>query len=620
VDTNSPAITNLQPPEASKTNDNAPTIGADYSDTSGIDTSSVVLELDGLDVTSSAIVTSSGVLFTPSAGLSDGLHVVYLKVNDTLGNLATRTWSFRIDATPPDIFDVLINGEVSKSYPLSAIPVLTLTATADDSATGNSNISGANYTMGSGNWPSSQPMDAADGTWNDDATEFLTTGIPQPQAPGVFTYCVYAWDDGLNYNITSVACATLTILDDLPPEVDNPRVNGQSSISISPGSSLVLTASISDVATGGSDIGGANYTVGQGNWPGSSMSASAPPFNSPTEDVTLLIDTTNWLPGTYCLYIYAWDIEMNGNSTSTAYVTLTILDITPPNADAGNDQQVAQGETVSFNGSRSSDDSGTISNFTWTFTYDGSEITLHGVSPTFLFEKVGNYKVTLSAKDPSNNAASDTMWINVTGVDSDNDGLTDYDETNLYNTEPDNPDTDGDGVNDGDEVAKGTNPRVAEPSDKDFLSEYWWLILLIVIIIIVVVAVGLLARRRKKKPAEAASKMVSKKVQAPAKPQPRETRQRIPQPSKQVKSSTPAKGPEQVQVIPQIAGPEAKAFQTCSKCGFELQQEYAICPKCGTPKQKGAPNVAEPASIPCKKCNKPLEPRFKVCPYCGAER
>ncbi|MHC4478667.1 MAG: zinc-ribbon domain-containing protein [Planctomycetota bacterium] len=87
-----------------------------------------------------------------------------------------------------------------------------------------------------------------------------------------------------------------------------------------------------------------------------------------------------------------------------------------------------------------------------------------------------------------------------------------------------------------------------------------------------------------------------------------------------MKSSTPAKGPEQVQVIPQIAGPEAKAFQTCSKCGFELQQEYAICPKCGTPKQKGAPNVAEPASIPCKKCNKPLEPRFKVCPYCGAER
>ncbi|MDP3056954.1 MAG: hypothetical protein Q8N37_00325 [bacterium] len=42
--------------------------------------------------------------------------------------------------------------------------------------------------------------------------------------------------------------------------------------------------------------------------------------------------------------------------------------------------------------------------------------------------------------------------------DSDNDGLTDYEEINKYHTDPANPDTDGDGYTDGDEVKNGFNP------------------------------------------------------------------------------------------------------------------------------------------------------------------
>jgi hypothetical protein len=42
--------------------------------------------------------------------------------------------------------------------------------------------------------------------------------------------------------------------------------------------------------------------------------------------------------------------------------------------------------------------------------------------------------------------------------DSDNDGLTDLDETNIHGTNPFNPDTDGDGLSDGSEVANDTNP------------------------------------------------------------------------------------------------------------------------------------------------------------------
>jgi hypothetical protein len=43
-------------------------------------------------------------------------------------------------------------------------------------------------------------------------------------------------------------------------------------------------------------------------------------------------------------------------------------------------------------------------------------------------------------------------------LDSDNDGLTDYQEINIYHTNPHNPDTDGDGYLDGAEVKAGYNP------------------------------------------------------------------------------------------------------------------------------------------------------------------
>lgn len=50
-------------------------------------------------------------------------------------------------------------------------------------------------------------------------------------------------------------------------------------------------------------------------------------------------------------------------------------------------------------------------------------------------------------------------------LDSDNDGLTDPVERKM-GTDPFNPDTDGDGYSDGDEVAHGHNPLVPAPNDK----------------------------------------------------------------------------------------------------------------------------------------------------------
>src|SRR2546423_718695 len=68
----------------------------------------------------------------------------------------------------------------------------------------------------------------------------------------------------------------------------------------------------------------------------------------------------------------------------------------------------------------------------------------------------------------SNNLiAANTVGIeqNLLDKDSDNDGLKDWEET-LWKTDPHNPDTDGDGTPDGQEVKEGRNPSVKGPNDK----------------------------------------------------------------------------------------------------------------------------------------------------------
>lgn len=56
-------------------------------------------------------------------------------------------------------------------------------------------------------------------------------------------------------------------------------------------------------------------------------------------------------------------------------------------------------------------------------------------------------------------------------LDSDNDGLTDWDEINVYGTDPFNKDTDGDGLSDGDEVLKYKTDPLNKDTDGDGLTD-----------------------------------------------------------------------------------------------------------------------------------------------------
>jgi hypothetical protein len=73
-------------------------------------------------------------------------------------------------------------------------------------------------------------------------------------------------------------------------------------------------------------------------------------------------------------------------------------------------------------------------------------------------------KLRFRLASSSGNDPNDGWFIDdilVAGIpDSDHDGLSDSDETNVYGTNPNNPDTDGDGMPDGWEVNNGLNPLV----------------------------------------------------------------------------------------------------------------------------------------------------------------
>ncbi|HKN07188.1 MAG TPA: type II secretion system F family protein [Thermoplasmata archaeon] len=115
------AFSGETPGPGSATGSTTPTISVSYSDkVSTIDTSSVFLYVDGVNVTtfSDTTITSSGVTYaTPSIlSLKNGLHNVSVVVSDLSGNTAQDKWNFTVNTnitSPP-------------ANPLSGVKPLTL--------------------------------------------------------------------------------------------------------------------------------------------------------------------------------------------------------------------------------------------------------------------------------------------------------------------------------------------------------------------------------------------------------------------------------------------------------------------------------------------------------------
>ncbi len=90
----------------------------------------------------------------------------------------------------------------------------------------------------------------------------------------------------------------------------------------------------------------------------------------------------------------------------------TYIDTYPPVADAGSNVYIGQGDTVFFDGSNSTDNVD-VENYTWTFDYEGSTVTLYGVNPTFQFFHAETITVTLVVLDLAGIQDVDYMGVHV---------------------------------------------------------------------------------------------------------------------------------------------------------------------------------------------------------------
>ena len=107
------------------------------------------------------------------------------------------------------------------------------------------------------------------------------------------------------------------------------------------------------------------------------------------------------------------NVSDKAHNWDTDTVVVTVLDITPPVADTGEDIRVPQEAEIVFNGSKSSDNVG-VTEFLWSFTDKGGKVTLSGETAKYTFQDIGIYEVTLRVEDEEGNADQKKMTVNVT--------------------------------------------------------------------------------------------------------------------------------------------------------------------------------------------------------------
>jgi nitrous oxidase accessory protein NosD len=105
----------------------------------------------------------------------------------------------------------------------------------------------------------------------------------------------------------------------------------------------------------------------------------------------------------------------DGVNWASDYMMVTVNDITPPIANAGEDIYINQEETAMFNGTCCTDNVG-ISKLVWTFEYDNQDRELKGYKPEFIFDIVGEYNVTLNVTDYRGNWGVDVVTVFVADI------------------------------------------------------------------------------------------------------------------------------------------------------------------------------------------------------------
>ena len=188
--------------------------------------------------------------------------------------------------------------------------------------------------------------------------------------------------------------------------------------------------------------------------------------------------------------------DAEGNQIVTPVFRSLVEDVIAPHANAGGDKEIQQHHNMTFNGSLCDDNIG-ITNYTWTFTYDGIEKLLYGKVVIFLFDISGNYSIELKVMDETGNFNNDTVDVTVvpnhvgdddTDDDVEDDDVEDDDTTgdDIGNDDVENDDIEEDNTN----TEDGKGSRKSNPIS---------VIIVAAVLVLVLVIIGLIVIQKRKK-------------------------------------------------------------------------------------------------------------------------
>jgi PKD repeat protein len=198
--------------------------------------------------------------------------------------------------------------------------------------------------------------------------------------PGVYVVTLNVTDPADNYQTGNV---TITVCD-----ITKPIAVAGLNLTINEGTTVTLNGSASS-----DNVGIVSFT-----WTFMDVTPQTLTGQSPTYTFNN--------PGVYVVTLNVTDAAGNW---ATATTTVTVLDTVKPVANAGQDQTVNVGSTVTFNASASSDNVGIVS-YEWGFG-DGTNGT--GVTTSHTYADAGTYNVTLTVRDAANNTGTAQIKVTV---------------------------------------------------------------------------------------------------------------------------------------------------------------------------------------------------------------
>jgi hypothetical protein len=258
--------------------------------------------------------------------LTSGNHTIYVRGQDSA--LPTGNWGPFVSIT----LNLDMTGPTSSALALSPNPSsglvsVGLSATGDDSASGNSIVTAAEYWVDSGS-PLAMTLVAGP----DSPVRSFSASILPPLAQGVHVVSVHSQDSFGNWG--AVATINLTVTDTVPPTTSTVSASPNPNNGTNPFNTSVpavrVFASFSDVSSGGSNIAAAEGFIDSVGTTGTGFTfiPTDGTFNSPTEngyaDIPLPVVAT-LSNGNHTIFVHAKDAAGNWGTTDTTVLVIDKL-------------------------------------------------------------------------------------------------------------------------------------------------------------------------------------------------------------------------------------------------------------------------------------------------------